>query len=88
MNDSAKTLVVNVVNRHETSAVPCDVVLQSGEFTGNATIKEINADTVIAANTKAQEAVAITTKETQFTDSKLNHSFPAHSFTQILIPIK
>ena len=42
LNDSAKTLVVNVVNRHETNALSSDVILQSGEFTGTATVKEIN----------------------------------------------
>jgi alpha-L-arabinofuranosidase len=87
-NDSNKTLVVNVVNRNETAAMAADLVLQSGEYTGSATVKEINGDSVTAANTKTREGVAIASKEIQFSGSHINYSFPAHSFTQLLIPAK
>lgn len=88
LNDSAKTLVVNVVNRHETNALASDIVLQSGEFTGRATIKQINAVAVTASNTRTQEVVAIASKEIPINEHKLNYNFPAHSFTQMLIPVK
>jgi alpha-N-arabinofuranosidase len=79
---------VNVVNRHETNAMASDIILQSGEFAGRATIKEINAEAVTASNTRTQELVAIATKEIPFNEHKLNYNFPAHSFTQMLIPVK
>jgi alpha-N-arabinofuranosidase len=88
LNDSVKALVVNVVNRNETTAMASDVVLQGGEFTGSATIKEINAPSVTSTNTRTNEAVAITTKEIKFQGTKINYSFPAHSFTQMVIPVK
>jgi Alpha-L-arabinofuranosidase len=88
LNDSAKTLIVNVVNRSETNALVSDVVLQSGEFSKSATIKEINAPSVASTNTRTNEAVAITTKEIEFQGNKLNYTFPAHSFTQMLILTK
>jgi alpha-N-arabinofuranosidase len=88
LNDTAKTLVVNVVNRHESNAITSDIVLQSGEFTGNATVKEVNGESVSATNTKTNEAVSIATKDIQFSGNKINYSFPAHSFTQMLIPVK
>jgi alpha-N-arabinofuranosidase len=88
LNESAKTLVVNVVNRHETNALSSDVVLQSGEFTGTATLKEINGSSVTATNTKTQSEVTIASKEIQFQGNRISYSFPAHSFTQILIPLK
>jgi alpha-N-arabinofuranosidase len=87
-NDTAKTLVVNVVNRHETNAMTSDIVLQSGEFTGSATVKEVNGDSVTATNTKTQEGVTIATKEIQFSGNTIKYSFPAHSFTQMLILVK
>ncbi|MGA2852635.1 MAG: alpha-L-arabinofuranosidase C-terminal domain-containing protein [Verrucomicrobiota bacterium] len=87
-NDSAKTLVINVVNRSETNAITSDIVLQSGEFAGSATVKEINGESVTSTNTKAQEGVAIATKEVQFSGNNIKYSFPAHSFTQMLIPVK
>jgi len=88
LNDAAKTLVVNVVNRHETNALTSDVVLQSGEFTGHATIKEVNGSAVTATNTKTQQGVTIASKEIQFQGNKMSYSFPAHSLTQMLIPLK
>ena len=88
LNDATKTLVVNVVNRSETNAIATDVALQGGEFTGSATVKEVNGESVTATNTKTNEAVAIATKEVKFTGSNIKYSFPAHSFTQMLIPVK
>ncbi|HEY5041337.1 MAG TPA: alpha-L-arabinofuranosidase C-terminal domain-containing protein, partial [Verrucomicrobiae bacterium] len=88
LNDGTKTLVVNVVNRNETDAITSDILLQSGEYTGNATVKEVNGNSVTATNTKTQEGVAIATKEIQFSGNKINYSFSAHSFTQMLIPLK
>jgi len=88
LNDSAKTLIVNVVNRNETNAMDSDIILQSGDFSGSATLKQINADSVTAANTRSQENVAITSKDIQFQGNKVHYSFPAHSFTQMLIPLK
>ncbi len=87
-NAAGKTLVVNVVNRHETDAQTSNIILQSGEFTGGATLKEINAASVTATNTRTNEAVAITSKDIQFQGNKIEYSFPAHSFTQMLIPVK
>ena len=88
LNGSAKTLVVNVVNRHEANAQSSEIVLQSGEFTGRATIKEVNATSITATNTRTNQAVAISTKEVQFQGSKISYSLPAHSFTQMLISVK
>jgi alpha-N-arabinofuranosidase len=87
-NDLTKTLVVNVVNRHETKAIDSEIVLQNGDFTRSATVKEINGESVASTNTKTHEGVAIATKEVQFIGNNIKYSFPAHSFTQMLIPIK
>jgi alpha-N-arabinofuranosidase len=88
LNNDTKNLVVNVVNRSETNAMSADIMLQGGEFTGSATVKEINAESVTSTNTRTNEAIAIATKEIQFNGHDVNYSFPAHSFTQMLIPVK
>ena len=88
LNGAAKDLVVNVVNRKENDAVTSDIVLQSGDFTGSATVKEVNATSITAVNTRTNEAVTIATKDIQFQGNTIRYSFPAHSFTQILIPVK
>jgi len=88
IDDSSKILVVNVVNRNETNSIPSDIVLQSGEFAGSAAVKEVNGESVLSTNTKTREAVAIATKEIQFSAHNIKYGFPAHSFTQMLIPVK
>jgi alpha-N-arabinofuranosidase len=77
-----------VVNRSETNAMTADIILQSGEYIGSATVKEINAESVTSTNTRTNEAVAIATREIQFSGHDIKYNFPAHSFTQMLIPVK
>jgi alpha-L-arabinofuranosidase len=88
LSDSGKAVVLNVVNRHEKNALTTDVVVQSGACSGSATVQEINAESVDSSNSRIQEGVAIKSKEIQSQGNTINYSFPAHSFTQMLIPIK
>jgi alpha-N-arabinofuranosidase len=44
LNSEGGNLVINVVNRHETNAIAADIVLQTGEFTGNAKVNEVNGE--------------------------------------------
>jgi alpha-L-arabinofuranosidase len=88
INDASKTLILNVVNRNEINALVSDIVLQSGEFNGSATVNEVNGPAVTSTNTKNSETVGIATKKIQFQSNEISYSFPAHSFTQLLIPVK
>ena len=88
LNDSAKVLVINVINRHETNAIPANIVLQTGAFTGSAKVHEVNGRAITSSNTKTQEGVSISTKEVKFDGNAINYSFPAHSLTQFEIPVK
>ncbi|MGD0341095.1 MAG: alpha-L-arabinofuranosidase C-terminal domain-containing protein, partial [Bacteroidales bacterium] len=88
LNDSAKMLVVNVINKHETKDIPADIVLQTGDFTGSAKVNEVNGKAPTSSNTKTEEAVSINTREIKFKGNTINYSFPSHSFTQLEIPIK
>ena len=88
LNDSAKVLVVNVINKHETKVIPADIVLQSGTFTGSAKVNEVNGKSPTATNTKTEEGVGITSREITFKGNTINYSFPAHSLTQLQISVK
>ena len=87
LNEPDKMLVINVVNRHETDAIKTDVVLQTGDFTGDARVNEVNGETIQATNTKDEQGVSIKTKEIKFRGNTISYSFPAHSLTQIEISI-
>jgi alpha-N-arabinofuranosidase len=88
INESSRKLVVNVVNRHETNAIPAEIVLQTGDFTGAAKSTELNGKSLTARTTRTEEAVSISSKEVKFKGKTISYSFPAHSFTQLEIPVK
>src|SRR5665647_948134 len=88
LNDSTKMLVVNVVNRHEANAITADVVLQSGDFAGSAKVNEVNGKIPAPGNPRAQEPVNTVTSDIKFKGNTIKYSFPAHSLTQLQIPLK
>jgi len=88
LNEADRVLVLNVVNRHETDPVETEVLLQTGTFTGHARIREVNGASLEATNTKDREEVSIVTKDIDFKGNAILYSFPAHSLTQIEIPVK
>lgn len=87
-NDSEKVLVVNVVNRHETKKIPTDIILQTGEYTGNAIVNEVNGTSITAKNTYNEQNVSANKKELNVKGNTIRYEFPAHSFTQLKIQVK
>ena len=88
LNDSKRAVVLNVINKNETKAIVTDIVLQAGEYTGNAKAHEINGESVNSTNTAEKEDVKIVTKDVRFKGNTIRYTFPAHSLTQIEIPVK
>lgn len=88
LSESGDKVVVNVVNRSETDAIPADIELQSGAYTGKARAHLIHSDTIEVTNTATEEKVRIATSDLTFTGNRISHTFPAHSFTQLEIPLK
>ena len=88
LNEANGTLVVNVVNRSETDAIAANVELQSGTFTGKARAHLITADSLEATNTAKEEKVRTASSDLAFTGSRISHTFPAHSFTQLEIALQ
>ena len=88
LSESGDKVVVNVVNRSETDAIPADIELQSGTYTGKARVHLIHSDSIEVTNTATEEKVRIATSDLTFTGNRISHTFPAHSFTQLEIPVK
>ncbi|MGD0342266.1 MAG: alpha-L-arabinofuranosidase C-terminal domain-containing protein [Bacteroidales bacterium] len=87
-NQVNNQLVINVVNRHETKIIPTDILLQTGEFSGNAIVNEVNGKFITSVNTREEQNVSIKTEEIKVKGNMIHYEFPAHSFTQIKIKIK
>ena len=88
LNTADGTLVVNVVNRSETAAIPADLELQSGAYTGQGKVNLVTADSIEATNTAKEEKVKLATSDLAFTGNRIAHTFPAHSLTQLEIALK
>ena len=89
LSDSGDKVVINVVNRSDKDAIPADIELQAGAYTGSARAHLIGGgDSIEITNTAAQEQIRIATTDLTFTGNRLSHTFPAHSFTQLEIPLK
>jgi len=86
---ATKQVVINVVNRHKTDAIATDVQSISGSFTGSATVNQIASDdienkpyTYDVRDTYAPKSSQVTTN-----GATLHYTFPAHSFTQIVVSV-
>ncbi len=88
LNSEGRNLVINVVNRHETNDIETDIVMQTGEFTGTAMVSEVNGKIADPANPRAEEPVKTRSSDIRFRGNTIRYSFPAHSFTQINVPLK
>ena len=83
-----KSLVINVVNRHQEKAVSTEIVSSSGAFAGKASVTVINSDNMKAPYTydNRNEYIPVP-KEIGVKGNTFDYSFPAHSFTQIRVKI-
>jgi alpha-N-arabinofuranosidase len=82
----ARTVYINVVNRHENKAITADIINNSGVFTGKAEVSLVTTDSLRATFTydKQKEYIPVT-KEIEAKGNKFTYSFPAHSFAQITV---
>ena len=80
------SIIINVVNRHKDQPITAEISDITGSFTGKATVNELNAtDTNAPFTFDKQSQYAPVSKELNVKGSKFTYSFPAHSFTQIIV---
>ncbi|HOZ95935.1 MAG TPA: alpha-L-arabinofuranosidase C-terminal domain-containing protein [Niabella sp.] len=73
-----------VVNRNKEEAIETDIISQNGAFKGNLEVYEINGPDVKSMNDFGRTEVQTIKKPTIKADgTKLQYSFPPHSFTMI-----
>jgi alpha-N-arabinofuranosidase len=77
------TLVINVVNRHETEAITAAFELEDRKFTGAFQASEVNGPDIKAQNTFGSTKVKATMKSVDASGTTLRYTFPAHSFTML-----
>ena len=88
-DEQAKQVVINVVNRHKTDAIATDIQSVAGVFTGTAAVSQIASDDIKNTPYAYDDRDKFPPKTEQLTASgaTLHYSFPAHSFTQIVVGV-
>ncbi|HEX5552106.1 MAG TPA: alpha-L-arabinofuranosidase C-terminal domain-containing protein [Chitinophagaceae bacterium] len=88
-NEKMGSIVINVVNRHQKKAVMAEIVSNSGNFAGEASVTVISSNDMDAPYTYAKRKDYIPVpKERKVNGNEFSYSFPAHSFTQIRVKIR
>lgn len=83
------TVFINVVNRSQDKSISTNILSASGEFSGKAEAKIMNANLLKDPFTfDKQGEYEPVAKEVKTEKNKLTFSFPAHSFTQIKVAVK
>jgi alpha-N-arabinofuranosidase len=77
------TLVVNVVNRHQTEDLSATLELEDKQFSGAFQSSEVNGPDIKAENTFGSSPVKVTKKSVDAAGNRMRYKFPAHSFTML-----
>lgn len=85
----ANQVFINVVNRHKDEAIAADIASIAGAFTGTATVTQILSDDITNKpyTYEARDTYAPKVSEIPAAGPTLHYSFPAHSFTQIVVGV-
>ncbi len=79
------SLVINVVNRHQSQAIETDFEAQDKRFTGSVEVTEVNGPDIKAQNDFNQQTVRAVTKSVAAQGDSLHYSFPPHSYTMLKV---
>jgi alpha-N-arabinofuranosidase len=77
------TLVLNVVNRHQTESLPADLELEDKRFSGSLEISEVNGPNIKSENDFGNTTVKTVKQSGKAEGRMFTYSFPPHSFTML-----
>jgi alpha-N-arabinofuranosidase len=87
-NAANQTLIVNVVNRHPSKAIETAIENQFGMPDKKGIAYEINSAGLKDENSVNEQKVKTVEKSFSIAGKGFTYSFPAHSFTQLVIKMK
>jgi len=77
-------VIICVLNRHKDKAITTDLICQTGGFTGDFKVYEVNGPDIKAMNDFGKELVkTVNRPDVKIKGDLLTYSFPPHSFTMI-----
>ena len=87
-NSDKGELIMNVVNRSENKPVETTIQNQFGMLAAKGDVFEVNSKNIYDENNASEQKVKTITKQIALKGNDFSYTFPAHSFTQIIIQIK
>ncbi|MEO8098184.1 MAG: alpha-L-arabinofuranosidase C-terminal domain-containing protein [Acidobacteriota bacterium] len=81
------SLVINVVNRHQTEAIETEFEAQDKTFTGGVDVVEVNGPDIKSENDFGKSPVVPVTRSASAQQNRLRYSFPAHSYTMLKVKL-
>ncbi len=86
-NKEKNEVILNVVNRDKDYPIKTDILSQFGTFGAEAAIYEVNGNDIKDQNSAGKQLVKIKKATLNVKGEKFSYSFPAHSYTMIIIPL-
>jgi alpha-N-arabinofuranosidase len=77
------TLVLNVVNRHQSESLPTDFELEDKQFAGPVEIAEVNGPDIKSQNDFGVTTVKTVKRSGKADGRKFTYNFPPHSYTML-----
>jgi alpha-N-arabinofuranosidase len=77
------SLVLNVVNRHQSEPMEVMIGLEDRNFSGAVQVSEVNGPDIKAENDFGKMPVSARDKSISASGTSLTYSFPPHSYTQL-----
>jgi alpha-N-arabinofuranosidase len=77
------SLVLNVVNRHQSEPMDVTIGLEDKNFSGAVSVSEVNGPDIKAENDFGKTVVSAKDKNISAGGTSLTYSFPPHSYTQL-----
>ena len=77
------TLVLNVVNRHQTESIAADLELEDKQFSGPVEISEVNGPDIKSLNDFGSTTVKKALRSAKAEGRKFTYSFPPHSYSML-----
>jgi alpha-N-arabinofuranosidase len=87
-NEQKRELVINVVNRHQDKAIQAGIQNQFGKLGAKGKAFELNSASLSDENSVSEQKVKLKEVDIKSGDNKIEYTFPAHSFTQLIIPLE
>jgi alpha-L-arabinofuranosidase len=87
-NTKNQALVINVVNRHPSKAIETTIENQFGTADRKGTAYEVYSATLKDENSVNEQKVKTVEKSFTIAGKTFTYTFPAHSFTQLVIKVK